>query len=82
MLVGRAHQHSSHKDWPFNNRKGNVVKDECKSALFVLEHSPESDVDVISAVSSDAVSNVDSVNDASSDMFISDTAWQHVFLYT
>ena len=63
-----THQRSSHKDCPFNQRKGTVVKGAFKSVMSVLEKTPESDLDSTSAI---AVSDVDSVQDASSDMFVS-----------
>ena len=66
-----THQRSSHKDCPLNQRKGAVAKGAFKSVVPVLEKTPESDLDGTSALSNDAMSDVDSVQDASSDMFVS-----------
>ena len=46
------------------------MKGAFKSVMSVVEKTPESDSDSTSAISSDAMSDVDSVQDASSDMFV------------
>ena len=47
------------------------MKGAFKSVRSLLEKTPELDLDSTSAISNDAVSDVDSVQDASSDMFVS-----------